>query len=200
MRKPMIVLFLGLAAGGCGVAVRPEDILSDDFSVEVPGRWTTTMGAAWQVRDGELVTEPKTGKYQKAMAVVDLPMKEGVVEVVIRSKHERSASVGIVGKFISGKKCLYMRIAYWKAMVSDHCPGDEIANIGPFSLYNPEHKGAEGTPVHLKMVIRDGKIGVYIEGLLRCVLKDPYPDQAGRPGVYSESSSYVSSFTARRTK
>ena len=55
---------------------------------------------------------------------------------------------------------------YDPAYVGLKYPGGDVASIGPFAIYAQENRGKEPEFFTLKMVIRDGKVGVYIDGLL----------------------------------
>ena len=200
MKKAIVVMCSVCLAMGCVAQADAEDVLRDDFSREVPGRWEAAMGHEWKTAGGEFFPPLKPGEYGGGIVVADFPITEGVVEAVVRPVANRAASVGLVGKYMSRDKVLYMRVAYFQASVMDRTSANAIFTLGPFSLYDVENLDAEPEPVHLKMVMRDGSVGIFMDGVLRCVLKDPYPGEAGRPGLYAESSCYVQSFSVRRTK
>ena len=200
MTKAVQILCFVFLVTGCVAPAGAEDVLTDDFSREAPGRWETVWGADWRIKDGEFFTAPESGVYQKSMVVADFPMIEGTVEAEMHSLNIRSASIGLVGKYISRERCLFMRIAYWRMSIYDGWPPEMDIPLGPFALGDSEDRQAPPEEVRLKMVMRNGRIGVYANGVLRTVFRDPYPDEAGRPGLYSESTTFVSSFSARRTK
>ena len=55
-------------------------------------------------------------------------------------------------------------------------------------------------PVRLTLVIRDGRVGFFADGVLRAMFKDPLAGQAGRPGLYTESASFADTFMTRRER
>jgi hypothetical protein len=182
----------------CSAARCEENVLIDNFSKEVPGRWQTAMGTEWKINDGVFSSVPENGPYQKGMAVCDFPMVDGVIEAVVRSRTDRFGSVGIVGKYINNGKCWYVRFAYWA--VELNVPGGESFVITPFLLCGNDEPEAVEKPITLKLVIKDGRVGLYVDGVLYCVFADPLAGEAGRPGLYTESSIFAQSFKARRTK
>ena len=199
MKRQVLVLVVMAAMLAICSGVRcDENVLVDDFSKEVPGRWETVMGAQWKINDGVLSSVPENGPYQKGMAVCDFPMVDGVIETVVHSRTDRFGSVGIVGKYISNEKCWYVRFAYWA--VELNVPGGESFAITPFLLCGDDEPEAVKEPITLKLVIADGRVGLYVDGVLYCVFADPLAGEAGKPGLYTESSSFTQSFKARRIK
>ena len=55
-------------------------------------------------------------------------------------------------------------------------------------------------PHRLKLVMADGRVGLYTDDILRFIINDPLAGEAGSPGLYTESASVASRFSARRTK
>lgn len=160
------------------------------------------------MKDGEFFTTPKSGDYQKSIVVANFLMKEGVIEADVHSVADRPASIGLVAKYIESpgdtdirlERCVFMRVAYWQLSIFNRWPPREEVVLGSFSLYDMDNREEPPERVHLKMVIRNGTIGLYVDGVLRTIFRDPYPDQEGRPGLFSESTTFATSFKARRTK
>ena len=203
MRRTIVALaVLACIPQGIG-GVRQKDVFFDDFlkdlSKKPPGRWEAVRGNPWKVSKGRLAKAPAKAEYETAMTVCDFPMTEGTVEALVLPAAKRSASVGLVAKYISPDKCIYVRIAYWHAAVHFGRPSDALM-IGPFSLWDIHDQSQIRGPVKLKFEMRDGRVGLYINDVLRTVFADPYAGQAGRPGLYTESTTYAEWFKARRTK
>ena len=199
MRKTIVTLaVLACIPRGSG-GVRRNDVFFDDFSTKAPGLWKSVQGSPWKVSRGRLAKAPTKSEYGTAMVVCNFPMTEGTVEALVLPAPKRSASVGLVGKYISRDKCIYVRIAYWHASVHFGRPDDALM-IGPFSLWDIHDQSKIRGPVKLKFEMRRGRVGLYINDVLRTVFADPYAGQAGWPGLYTESTTYAEWFKARRTK
>lgn len=199
MKKDVMVpVVMAAMLALCFGASCEENVLIDNFTKEVPGRWTTARGEAWKIKDGVFSSVPKNGPYQTGMAVCDFPIIDGVIETVVHSRTDRFGSVGIVGKYINNGKCWYVRFAYWAVELV--VPGGESFVITPFLLCGNDEPEAVEKPVTLKLIIRDGRVGLYVDGVLYCVFADPLAGEAGKPGLYTESSAFAQSFKAKRTK
>lgn len=193
MRRAFGVLAVAGVVAVC-LAARSGDVITDDFTKQVPGRWKLGSGGRYTISGGELRIFPKKGVWQKTCVVCDLPLKEGVVEAEARTMHKsRSASAGIVGKLINEQKYWAVRLAYGGITFITRGTQTPWSCIGGLKIQ-------DGRTHKLKLVIRDGRAGFFLDGVLRGIFKDPFAGQAGRPGVFSESSSVATSFTARRTK
>ena len=81
---------------------------------------------------------------------------------------------------------------YWPLF--SHCPGLLVA----VPAFGHDAKGLMKDPIHLRIVTRDGRVGIFINGVLRTVMDDPFPGEEGRPGLYTEASSIATSFKATR--
>jgi hypothetical protein len=194
-----VLLALGLAHPG---SAEPSDIVEafvDDFSEPQYGRWEAAMGNAWTVQDGEFFGGSPSGDYGKSLTVCDYPLTEGVIEASVRPVGGRSSSIGIVGKYIDRENCWYIRYAYWGIMLM--VPGRDEMFIAPYSMVDIDgNRDRAHPPVRLKLVIRDGRVGFFADGVLRAMFEDPLAGRAGRPGLYSESGSFASYFAARRER
>lgn len=187
--RPVVFLAVSIAASA------EETQFLDDFSTPVEGRWEAVIGDPWTVEDGEFFGGSPTGDYQKSLTVCNLPLTEGVIEASVRPFGGRPSSIGIVGKYIDRETCWYIRYAYWGIMLI--VPGQETLYIAPYTLINQENRDWKHPPVRLTLVIRDGRVGFFTDGVLRAMFKDPLAGKAGRPGLYTESASFAGYFTAR---
>ena len=194
MRMSYVLLICVTAMLALGAVAWAEDEITDDFTSEVPGRWRAGKGDAWTIADGECSKEPASGEYGQGLFICDFPMTEGEVETVIRPMYaRRSSSVGIVGKFITGSRCWYVRIAYGAASLITKGTEMQGFKIGPINV-------KDGQPRKLRLVFREGRAGFYVDDVLRTIFRDPLAGEAGSPGLYTESASVATSFSARRIK
>ena len=175
-----------------------ESCFVDNFSDSRNSHWTPVIGDAWEIKDGELFGGDTEGNYSKAMTVSDIELTEGVIEATVRPFGGRSSSIGIVGKYIDQQRCWYIRYAYWGIMLM--VPGREPFYVAPYSMLENAHPNSTHRPVRLKLIIRNGRVGFFADGVLRAVFQDPLAGKTGRPGLYTESASYASHFSARKDR
>ena len=192
--KVSSIILLMLASA----AAADESHFVDDFSDSRNAQWTPVIGDPWRIKDGEFFGGDTEGNYSKAMTVSNIELTEGVIEATVRPFGGRSSSIGIVGKYIDQERCWYIRYAYWGIMLM--VPGREPFYIAPYLMLENAHPKSTHRPVRLKLVIRDARVGFFADGVLRAVFLDPLAGRAGRPGLYTESASYASHFSARKDR
>ena len=199
MRNSMIrTSGIGVFFAVVATATAEQASFIDEFTATVEGRWEAVIGDTWTIQDGEFFGGSPTGDYLKSLTVCDFPLTEGVIEASVRPFGGRPSSIGIVGKFIDRDHCWYIRYAYWGIMLI--VPGEEGIYIGPHSMINQENPAWKHPSVRLRLVIRDGRVGFFTDGVLRAMFKDPLAGKVGRPGLYTESASFADTFTARRER
>jgi hypothetical protein len=181
----------------CGFAAEPNAFHAD-FAAGSGDRWEVILGLPWVARDGEFASTADPATYLKGMVVCDFGMTDGEVETVVRPAAYETRSVGLVGKYIDADRYWFLRIVWWQGSIIIKGEKQRTLFLGPFSLRGKEAKGLIEEPVHLRAVTRDGRVGVFVNGVLRCVFDDPYPGQPGRPGLYTEANSIATSFRAVR--
>lgn len=197
---PVVLSILFGPLLSCTSAADPPagNTLRDDFRVEVPNRWDAVLGKPWTVQNGEFASTADPATYLKGMVVCDFPMADGEMGAVVRPAAYETRSVGLVGKYIDADRHWFLRIVWWQGSIIIKGDKERTIFLGPFSLRDKEAKGLIEEPLHLRAVTRDGRIGIFINGVLRCVFDDPYPGEPGRPGLYTEANSVATSFHARR--
>ena len=194
MRSGLIVLYVMLFSH---LACCSENLLVDSFDAVAPGRWEDIVGD-WVIADGSLMTEPKSGDYQKSMTVCNFPLENGVIEAVLTTRFNRAGSFGIIGKYIDQSNYWHIRFAYWTVQLQIYKEGKvQEYTLFPYSMVD---LGGGNKQTHLQLVIIDGRVGFFVDNTLITVFKDPLAGRSGRPGLSSESTSYAHSFQARRTK
>ena len=201
MRKTTLILLAAMTLMAMTAADCEDNLLYDDFSKEVPGRWETVKGRGWWIEDGKFMTEPKTGDYAKSFSTADFPIINGEIETVMHStSNKRSGSFGIMGKYIASNNYWRIRFAYWQVQLEVYTPDGKHGTHYDLFPYSMRDKSAGGNPVRIRVEIVDTKVAFYVDDTLMCIFKDPLAGKAGKPGLTSESTSYSQSFKVRRTK
>ena len=191
------VLALLLAAPRAEVA--EDDVFTDDFSREVEGRWQAIHGE-WAVSDGRMV-QSDASDYSYRYALADFPFTEGTVEVVAVARKPNNlgfAAIGLVLRYADAKHYLVFRYGAYGGMgLEGKAPGD----WGGVSFGAATVK--IGRPYRLKAIMRNGLIGLSVDGVMVSIVHDPLQDEdgpmAGRPGVYAEAHVEFDDFRVVRT-
>jgi len=168
------------------------------FPSDATDRWEVVLGGPWAADNGEFAPTADPNTYRRGMVVCDFPMTDGEVETVVRPAAYETRSVGIVGKYIDAQRHWFLRIVWWQGSILIKGENQKSIFVGPFSQRGKDAKGLMKDPIHLRIVTRDGRVGIFINGVLRTVMDDPFPGEAGRPGLYTEASSIATSFKATR--
>ncbi len=198
--KTKVVFWIAIALLTTSVAhAEKSEVLVDNFDDRVEGRWEPMCGGDWEIGEGRCSKKPDEGEYQKSILVCDFPITEGSVETTIQPDTKRSASLGIVGKYIDKDRHWYVRIVYWQLNLEVHVEGQKSLRLGPYSLWNKDNDTSV-EPVRLKLVMRGGRGGLFVNGILRCMFHDPLAGEAGKPGIFTNSASTATLFTVHRTK
>ena len=184
------VLFAALHASALCAG---ENVLTDDFSREVAGRWERVAGD-WTIGDGRIVHHGD-GRGGHDMAVVDFPFSEGMIEVegVAHKKNEQNfASLGFVIKYVDAKNNIWFRFgSYGRRNVDGYAPGFNDVSLG-------RGKPELGRKYKLTVIVRNGLIVPCIDGVMIGVLRDPLAGKVGRPGLFSEADVEYDNFRVTR--
>ena len=194
MARFVAAVFLLISVLSAGASSAEESVFTDDFSKEVEGRWEAVNGE-WVVRDGRLV-HPDTSSYNHDCAVADFPLSEGMIEVVGVARGNNIldwASVGIALKYIDDENRLYFRYGSYNRLstmwrVSGRSEGLQLGRGGP----------ELGRPYRLKAVMRNGLVGISLDGIMIVIFPDPLAGRSGRPGVFTESHAEFDNFRVVR--
>jgi len=173
--------------------VPAADRLSDDFPIEIPGRWRR-VGGPWAIKGGRAFH----GTMKQAnhdFLVADFPMSEGLIEVTgIAGKPNKLkfSSLGICIKYVDDAHRLYFRFgSYGRASVDSNVPGFREVRLGRLAP-TPDKE------YRLTVAVRNGLIGVCIDDVMLCILRDPLAGRAGRPGLFTESGASYDDFRVTR--
>ena len=175
-------------------AVSAQDVMVDDFSKEVPGRWQPIQGE-WKIRDGVMAhVEKKQPNHDRIIA--DFPFTEGMIEVkgVARKKNgDNWASLGVVIKHIDKKRNIWLRYgSYGRINIDGYGPpGFDGIHLGEAT---PEL----GREYQLTVIVRGGLIYFCIDDTMIGIIRDPWPGKAGKPGLFTEAGAEFDDFRVTR--
>ena len=168
---------------GAGGVCAENEVLTDDFSEEVAGRWEALHGE-WTVKDGRMV-HTHTESPDHDMLLAEFPFSEGMIEVtgIARKRGEKYpfASIGIVARHLDEKNRIYFRFGSYNAInVDGSAPGFRKFSLG--------RGGPElDREYRLTVIVRNGVIGVCIDDRMIGVLRDPFAGKTGRVGLFTET-------------
>ena len=189
----LATLALFLVSGSRPPAVKATGTLSDNFDKEVPGRWRR-VGGPWRIKGGKAV-HGTTRKWNHDFLVADFPMSEGLIEVTgIAGKpnSQKFSSLGICIKYVDDAHRLYFRVgSHRRSSVDSNLPGFRKVSLGRFTP-------TPGRQYRLTVAVRNGLIGVCIDDVMLCILRDPLAGKAGRPGLFTESGARYDDFRVTR--
>lgn len=168
------------------------DSFDRETARRIPFRWENVSGEPWKIQDGTYFND------KPSLSLFNLPFEEGVVEAELHSGTDRNSQVALVGKYINRERYWYVRVAYWAISVVS--PGQEPLIVGSYSLFKHNGERKSRGPVRIKLEIKDGRVGLYLNGILRSVFDDPLAGESGRPGLRNEFSSHAEYFIVRKTK
>ncbi len=167
---------LALYAGVYSAAVADDNFDDGDASAWEPlvGEWNADEGAYLQ-------SDASTPAYK--YSVTGEPWSEGAIEadatpLEFNRNGNVGASFGLMVKFIDGHT--------WCAARFGSYGGCSLRVVG-----TPEPRGVKlghfepqvGRTYHPKVILRNGLLALALDGLVIAILEDPFPDQAGRPGL-----------------
>lgn len=171
-----------IAAPACAL------VLEDDFAQRRDG-WQTLTGE-WAWEDGKLAQRRESDNY--FMAVREETVSEGVITVTGVATAPNSSGdgcIGIVCKHIDADNWVVIRFgAYKRAWLMMTVDGErDIIALRPFI--------AEiGREYRCEVTMTQGLLMAEVDGKTMGVWRDPFPERAGRPGVYAQSPAEFSLF------
>ena len=172
-----------------------EEIFRDDFSGEGALRWRAIAGVGdWEVVDGKYVNtteQPFTYRW----TVADVAFTQGEVEVdalIGKEGLHGCTSMGIVAKYIDDDN-------YWRVQLGTYGRLNlrGKTNGEAWSSYIRRFRPEVGKPYHLRILWRAGDVGVYVNEKLISVVTDPFPNRAGKPGLYTATVIAYDNFVVR---
>lgn len=182
MRLTLTLMAVSLVVAASG-PVRAE-VIEEDFDAGAE-RWEAVRGE-WTVEDGMYVqTDASSPDYR--LSVFDTPLDEGAIEAVAtpleRNDHGNvGTTFGLVVKYVDDDRWCAARFgSYGSCSLLIRRPGDN----GRISLgsFHPE----PGRSYHARVLLRNDMLAITHDGLVVAILDDPFPDQAGRPGLFTET-------------
>jgi len=174
------LMALVMCAGACCAQVVEHDFDDGDVSA-----WEPIVGE-WRAQDGRyLQSDASTPAYR--YSVTGEPWAEGTIEAdAVALEYNRNgnvgASFGLMVKFIDNET--------WCAARFGSYGGCSLRVVG-----TPEPRGVKlgsfqpelGRSYHPKVILRNGLLALALDGVVIAILEHPLPDQAGRPGLFTET-------------
>lgn len=173
------------------VATSAEDAFFDDFKETIEGRWEVRAGE-WMVKGGRLVHGHKAFPDHD-FVIADAPFTDGKIEVkgwaTKGNAQYRFRSLGIVIKYIDQDRYVWFRFgSYGNRNIDGRLPpGSDSIQLG----------GGQpdlGRAYDLTVIVRNGFVYLFIDDVMIGVIRDPYPGETGRPGLFSETGSEFDNF------
>jgi len=154
-----------------------------DFEAGADG-WEPISGQ-WAVEDGRYVqSDASTPAYR--MSLVGEPWEQGRIEAdatPLTDNHNGNvgASFGLVAKHVDDKHWCAARFGSY-GRCSLRIQGSEVGVVDLGTcLPDP------GTTYHPSVILRGGLVAIALDGVIMGIFHDPFPGQAGRPGLFTET-------------
>jgi len=131
--------------------------------------------------------------------VTGQPWQEGTIEanataLQYNKNGNVGASFGIMVKYLDEKNWCAARFGSYNACsLLVVAPEGQVLRLGHFE---PE----VGRPYHPKVILRNGLIALIVDGTAIAILEDPFPDQTGRPGLFTETHCSFDNVKINRTQ
>ena len=179
---------VGCAPGGAArVADEGRQVFIADFDNPDVSRYEFLEGK-WVFDSGRLKQVELPGKderrYKKRIALIDFPLREGIIEVraravpcEIKSRGADFGAIGVIGKYVDAERSWGFR----------HGSSNNISGYGYFAQNHGAWTFTMDKPSTLKVVFANSMVGLIIDDMLVALKKDPLAGEAGRPGVYCEA-------------
>ncbi len=189
---------LWLAAAIGLAAVAQAQVIEQTFDAGTAERWEALLGE-WRVEDGAYVQADASSPAYR-FSVFDTPWREGSIEAtatpLVRNHNGNvGASFGLIVKHIDEDTWCAMRFgSYGSCSLLIRGPDrkDRISLGG----FRPE----PGQSYRARIILRNGMIAVVRDGLVIAILDDPFPDEAGRPGLFTETRCAFDDVRIERTE
>ncbi len=165
-------------------ACAQAQVIEESFDAGV-ARWEPIEGD-WSVEDGEyLQTDASSPAYR--MSLLDSSWREGSIEVTATALARNlngnvGATFGLVVKYLDEQRwCIARFGSYGSCNMLIHSGEDkQRIDLGGFS---PE----VGRGYRVGAIVSGGLIALVREGVVIAILDDPFPGEAGRPGLFTET-------------
>ena len=175
-----------------------HDVFTDDFSQPIEGLWEATVGT-WSVNDGHLSQTGK-GDASHYRMLANFPYSEGTVEVQGTPQAYNGigfASIGIILRYVDQNNYLMFRYGSYGALnLYGAVPGDWGWGGVIFGRVIPQ----PGESHRLEAIMRNGVIGLSVDGVMLTIMRDPQGPVTGRAGLCTETHADFDDFRVVRTK
>jgi hypothetical protein len=148
-------------------------------------RWNPIEGD-WRVEDGAYVQSDASSPAYR-YSIFDTALREGTIEATATPLERNyngnvGASLGLMVKYLADDRWCAARFgSYGVLSLLIRDAGDK----GRISLghFRPE----PGRSYRVRVLVRNGMLAIVREGLVVAILSDPFADEAGRPGLFTET-------------
>lgn len=189
MRIRLMLIAGALLMSACACA----ETIVEDFEGGDISRWQPLSGD-WIADDGAFIQlDASAPEYR--MALFDRPWRGGSCEIVA-TPLERNAngnvgtSFGIVVKHLSEDRWCAARVgSYGKcSLIVRDGERKQTISLGHFAP-------VPGRTYTMRVQVANGMIALSREGLVVAILADPFPDEDGLPGLFTETRCRFESMT-----
>lgn len=177
-------LLIGIAFLVSLAACARAQVIEESFD-DGAARWQPLEGE-WRVEGGAYV-QSDASSHAYRMSLFDAPWREGAIEVSATALERNDngnvgATFGLVVKYIDEARWCVARFgSYGSCNVLIRSPEkNNRINLGGFS---PEI----GRSYRVGVIISGGMIAIIREGAVIAIVEDPFPGEAGRPGLFTET-------------
>lgn len=169
----------------CLCAVAGAEVLEESFE-DGAARWEA-VGGEWIAEDGGYLQRDASCPGYR-MSLFDTQFREGLIETtavpLARNDHGNvGTTFGLVLKHIDDERWLVARYGSYGncSVVISEPEGRRVISFGEFT---PE----VGSAQRARALISNGKIAFIRGGAVISILHDPFPEEAGRPGLFTETA------------
>lgn len=161
------------------------EVIEQGFDEGRADRWEPISGS-WAVADGAyLQSDASSPEYRYAL--FDRPWRAGTLSVTATPLERNStgnvgASFGVVVKHLAEDRWCFARFGSYGSctLLISEPEGRRAVQFGRLSP-------APGQQYRVRVILRDGMIALARDGLAVAILHDPFPGEAGRAGLFTET-------------
>jgi len=178
-------LLLALIVGMLGAGALQAEVIEQGFDDGRADRWDPLSGA-WAVAEGAYVQADASSPAYR-ISLFDRPWRAGLLSVTATPLERNpngnvGASFGVVVKRLAEDRWCIARFGSYGTcnLLISEPEGRRAVQIGRFSP-------TPGQVYRVRVIVRDGMIAIARDGLVLAILQDPFPDDMGRPGLFTET-------------
>ncbi len=179
---PLRWVLVGLVLSTCSACAQFTQYRFEDGTL---GAWRPLAGE-WSVRDGGLLQSDASSPAYRHILAPD-PWIEGTIEakatpLVANRNGNVGASFGLVAKYLDdGRWCAVRYGSYGGLSLLVHGPEPQIVKLGSLAPVPGEAR-------HAKVILRAGYLAIALDDVVLAIVHDPFADQPGRPGLFTETA------------